>query len=161
MLDAPRQIAKRRLLTAVSLSAAGLILPFDPVVAARHEEKQPEVTPPEDLMREHGVLNRILLIYDEHIRRLDAKQGSSSERPRSRQQNDPRDLVRRSNSDLGELLALDFCLLGGLACFEGDVPRSEPDADLLQERGRRSTSRENPGEVVRNFLLLPANFEDH
>ena len=38
MPDAPRQIAKRRLLTAVSLSAAGLILPFGPVVAARYEE---------------------------------------------------------------------------------------------------------------------------
>jgi hemerythrin-like domain-containing protein len=33
-----------------------------------------EVSPPEDLMREHGVLNRILLIYEEGIRRLDAQQ---------------------------------------------------------------------------------------
>ena len=30
----------------------------------------PEVTPTEDLMREHGLLNRVLLIYDEAIRRL-------------------------------------------------------------------------------------------
>jgi hemerythrin-like domain-containing protein len=30
------------------------------------------VTPPEDLMREHGVLKRILLIYREGLRRLDA-----------------------------------------------------------------------------------------
>ena len=28
-----------------------------------------DVTPSEDLMREHGVLNRILLIYEEHLRR--------------------------------------------------------------------------------------------
>lgn len=74
MLDAPRQIAKRRLLTAVSLSAAGLILPFDPVVAARHEEKQPEVTPPEDLMREHGVLDRLLLVYEACLRKFDANE---------------------------------------------------------------------------------------
>jgi hemerythrin-like domain-containing protein len=33
-----------------------------------------EIAPPEDLMREHGVLNRVLLIYDETIRRLDAKE---------------------------------------------------------------------------------------
>src|SRR5262245_9574289 len=33
-----------------------------------------DVTPPEDLMREHEVLNRILLIYDESARRLDAQQ---------------------------------------------------------------------------------------
>lgn len=31
-----------------------------------------EVAPAEDLMREHGVLNRILLICDEGLRRLDA-----------------------------------------------------------------------------------------
>ena len=74
MPDAPRQIAKRRLLTAVSLSAAGLILPFDPVVAARHEEKQPEVTPPEDLMREHGVLDRLLLVYEACLRKFDANE---------------------------------------------------------------------------------------
>ena len=33
-----------------------------------------EISPAEDLMREHGVLNRILLIYDEHLRRIGAKQ---------------------------------------------------------------------------------------
>jgi hemerythrin-like domain-containing protein len=36
------------------------------------EKPQEKVSPPEDLMREHGVLNRILLIYDESARRLDA-----------------------------------------------------------------------------------------
>src|SRR5207302_5425015 len=38
------------------------------------EEKEIEVGPPEDLMREHGVLKRVLLIYSEALRRLDAKQ---------------------------------------------------------------------------------------
>jgi hemerythrin-like domain-containing protein len=32
-----------------------------------------EISPAEDLMREHGVLNRVLLIYDEHVRFLAAK----------------------------------------------------------------------------------------
>jgi hemerythrin-like domain-containing protein len=32
-----------------------------------------EISPAEDLMREHGVLNRILLIYDEHLHFLAAK----------------------------------------------------------------------------------------
>jgi hemerythrin-like domain-containing protein len=32
-----------------------------------------EISPAEDLMREHGVLNRILLIYDEHLHLLAAK----------------------------------------------------------------------------------------
>jgi hemerythrin-like domain-containing protein len=50
------------------------------VVAARPARPRPrrpggdedEVTPAEDLMREHGVLNRILLVYEEAIRRLEA-----------------------------------------------------------------------------------------
>ena len=41
------------------------------------EAKESEVGPPEDLMREHGVLKRVLLIYDEALRRLDSKQDFS------------------------------------------------------------------------------------
>ena len=33
-------------------------------------EKEKEVTPPEDLMREHGVLDRVLLIYEAVMRRF-------------------------------------------------------------------------------------------
>lgn len=39
----------------------------------KEKGKGEEISPAEDLMREHGVLNRILLIYDEHLRRLAAK----------------------------------------------------------------------------------------
>lgn len=39
-----------------------------------NEEEEAEVTPGEDLMQEHGVLERILLIYDEAARRIDAKE---------------------------------------------------------------------------------------
>jgi hemerythrin-like domain-containing protein len=43
--------------------------------AAEQEKKQEEeVAPAEDLMREHGVLKRVLLIYGEVLRRMDAKQ---------------------------------------------------------------------------------------
>jgi hemerythrin-like domain-containing protein len=45
--------------------------------ASKDEDKasrKEEISPAEDLMREHGVLNRILLIYDEHLRLLQAKQ---------------------------------------------------------------------------------------
>jgi len=37
-------------------------------------EKKEDVTPTEDLMREHGLLNRVLLIYEEAVRRLEGKQ---------------------------------------------------------------------------------------
>src|SRR4051812_43041243 len=39
----------------------------------KKEEAEEEVGAAEDLMREHGVLNRILLIYEEGLRRLRAK----------------------------------------------------------------------------------------
>src|ERR1700720_429414 len=38
------------------------------------EEDEQEVSPAEDLMREHGVLKRVLLIYAEAIRRIDANE---------------------------------------------------------------------------------------
>ena len=38
----------------------------------REAEGPEEVSPAEDLMREHGVLKRVLLVYGEGVRRLDA-----------------------------------------------------------------------------------------
>lgn len=40
--------------------------------AEQGEPPEKEVSPAEDLMREHGVLRRVLLIYDDAIRRLDS-----------------------------------------------------------------------------------------
>src|SRR6476646_904900 len=40
----------------------------------KKEEAEEDVSTNEDLMREHGVLNRVLLIYDEAIRRIQAKE---------------------------------------------------------------------------------------
>ncbi len=50
-----------------------------PVLGLQQKEKteapkEDDVSTNEDLMREHGVLNRILLIYDEALRRIQAKQ---------------------------------------------------------------------------------------
>ena len=76
---------KRRLL--VSTARAGLVLAAPALIdlrgsAAAQEaqksgsgkgdakEQEGEVTPPEDLMREHGVLDRILLIYDAGLRKF-------------------------------------------------------------------------------------------
>jgi hemerythrin-like domain-containing protein len=39
----------------------------------KQEEQEEEVSPAEDLMREHGVLKRILLMYREVINRIDSK----------------------------------------------------------------------------------------
>jgi hemerythrin-like domain-containing protein len=71
---------RRLFLRRTSIVGAGLLMPAVAFAqpqqgAALKEKKQGEdISPAEDLMREHGVLNRILLIYDEHLRRLAAKQ---------------------------------------------------------------------------------------
>ncbi|TMA27381.1 MAG: hemerythrin domain-containing protein [Deltaproteobacteria bacterium] len=60
----------------VLVAGAGLLLVPWPALAAGKKPKKEEleVSPGEDLMREHGVLNRVLLIYEEISRRLDAGQ---------------------------------------------------------------------------------------
>jgi len=67
---------RRRFLAASTALGVGTVaLHAGPVRGEdRGKEKKgepEEVSAPEDLMREHGVLNRILLIYEEGLRRLD------------------------------------------------------------------------------------------
>jgi hemerythrin-like domain-containing protein len=55
-----------------AFAGAGLVL-AGPSGEFRADAKGEEgIAPAEDLMREHGVLNRILLVYDEFLRRLSA-----------------------------------------------------------------------------------------
>jgi hemerythrin-like domain-containing protein len=56
-----------------ALACAPAVVAAAPAKARRRAKpEEEEVTPAEDLMREHGVLNRILLVYEEAIRRLEA-----------------------------------------------------------------------------------------
>jgi hemerythrin-like domain-containing protein len=67
-----------------SVVTSGLALPFSAL--AEQKKAAPKATPKkkaeeaedvstnEDLMREHGVLNRVLLIYDEALRRIQGKE---------------------------------------------------------------------------------------
>jgi hemerythrin-like domain-containing protein len=83
---------RRHFLQRTSAAGAGLLLPAlafanpqKPPAEGNKEDKKDDknddkkkdaedISPAEDLMREHGVLNRILLIYDDHLRMLAAKQ---------------------------------------------------------------------------------------
>jgi hemerythrin-like domain-containing protein len=66
-------IGRRQMLKRVAIFGSGLV--FAGGTAALHaEEKDEEVAPAEDLMREHGVLNRVLLVYEEFLRRSSAAQ---------------------------------------------------------------------------------------
>jgi hemerythrin-like domain-containing protein len=79
---------RRNLIHGAAIAASGIIAPAlllggcaaegrheaATADADKHDEGDEEVTPPEDLMREHGVLKRIMLVYDEILRRMQAKQ---------------------------------------------------------------------------------------
>jgi len=65
---------RRRFLSLIP--AAGLLAAMPQSAVAQDEE---DVTPTEDLMREHGLLKRVLLIYDEIRGRIAAKATFSPE----------------------------------------------------------------------------------
>ena len=89
-------------------ATAALGLPTLAAYAADKPKKddkkdEEEVGAAEDLMREHGVLNRILLIYEEGLRRLHAKEEVSPAVFR-----DTADLVRKFVEDYHEKLEENF-----------------------------------------------------
>jgi hemerythrin-like domain-containing protein len=96
MASARRQF----LVTTAALGLAGL----SPLRAAGKEDKpDEEVSAVEDLMREHGVLNRILLIYEEGLRRLRANEEITPEAFHK-----PATLVRKFVEDYHEKLEENF-----------------------------------------------------
>ena len=65
------RVDRRNLLRRVGLTGVALVLPgARPRPRAKAEPEEEQVAPAEDLMREHGVLNRVLLVYEECRRRL-------------------------------------------------------------------------------------------
>jgi hemerythrin-like domain-containing protein len=74
------EVGKRNLLKMTAIAGAslagGLIVPSALGAKSRknESEKEAEVTPPEDLMREHGVLDRVLLIYEAGTRKFAANE---------------------------------------------------------------------------------------
>jgi hemerythrin-like domain-containing protein len=64
---------RRSFLASASAGAVGVVLVSAPIPAGAADDG--EVTPTEDLMREHGLLDRVLLAYEEIGRRIDAGTG--------------------------------------------------------------------------------------
>ncbi|HEX5098956.1 MAG TPA: hemerythrin domain-containing protein [Polyangiaceae bacterium] len=59
---------------AVGLVACAHETPAPRAPTKQSESEEAEVTPGEDLMQEHGILERILLVYDESARRLESNE---------------------------------------------------------------------------------------
>lgn len=69
-MSQPMSLFRRKFLQKSVSLATGLVL-LSPSPKVHAEEPEEDVSPAEDLMREHGLLKRILLIYEEAIRRID------------------------------------------------------------------------------------------
>jgi hemerythrin-like domain-containing protein len=65
---------RRRFLTATAALGLAACAPAAVRGDDKDKKEEEEVSAAEDLMREHGVLNRVLLIYEEGLRRLRAKE---------------------------------------------------------------------------------------
>jgi len=75
----PTRSARRQFLTDAFSLGSVLVAGTAAARAEAAEAKAPDVSPTEDLMREHGVLRRILLVYREVIHRIEVKEPVPSE----------------------------------------------------------------------------------
>ncbi|HEY3627264.1 MAG TPA: hemerythrin domain-containing protein [Terracidiphilus sp.] len=73
-MDAPVPQRSRRQFLNSAVAGASLLLPSIPAFADEKKEGEEDVSTNEDLMREHGILKRVLIAYDEIIRRIRAGQ---------------------------------------------------------------------------------------
>jgi hemerythrin-like domain-containing protein len=98
----------RRSFARAGLIAGASILTGSTLLGANEEKKsepvgEQGVTPGEDLMQEHGVLKRILLVYGEAVRRLDGNQDLAPESIA-----DSAKIIREFVEDYHEKLEEDF-----------------------------------------------------
>jgi hemerythrin-like domain-containing protein len=103
---------RRNFLQMSGLATGGLFVPVNLAAAdgqtgggrgAAKKKDEEDVAPPEDLMREHGVLKRVLLVYREVIRRVNAKEDVPADAVR-----DSADIIRRFIEDYHEKLEEDY-----------------------------------------------------
>jgi hemerythrin-like domain-containing protein len=99
------QSSRRQFIKAggIFIAASGVTAAMNTFGKEEEEKKAEEVSPPEDLMREHGVLKRILLIYGEAIRRIEANQELPPE-----PLGDSAKIIRQFVEDYHEKLEEDF-----------------------------------------------------
>jgi hemerythrin-like domain-containing protein len=108
-------IVNRRTFLSVSMGSGAALLPAELIGQERgrvasttkkgkaNPEEADEVAPPEDLMREHGVLKRVLLVYREVIRRVDARESVPPDAVR-----EGAGVIRRFIEDYHERLEEDY-----------------------------------------------------
>ncbi|HZS37359.1 MAG TPA: hemerythrin domain-containing protein [Polyangia bacterium] len=73
------ETTRRRFILAGGMGVAGAALGGAALAKTAPKKDDDDVPPTEDLMREHGVLRRLLLVYGELVRRVDARQEVKAE----------------------------------------------------------------------------------
>jgi hemerythrin-like domain-containing protein len=99
MDDLVSELDRRTFLRAGGVLGTGLFVPR----GEQGKEEEEEVSPPEDLMREHGILKRVLLVYEEAIRRIDTNQDLDPDAVR-----DAATIIRTFIEDYHEKLEEDY-----------------------------------------------------
>jgi hemerythrin-like domain-containing protein len=98
---------RRAFLISASALGVAVVTPTTRELLAADESKEKheeaEISAPEDLMREHGLLNRILLIYEEGVRRMRNREEVAPEIIQK-----PAELVRKFVEDYHERLEEKF-----------------------------------------------------
>jgi hemerythrin-like domain-containing protein len=136
----------RRIFLRAGIMVGGAMLVGSASVSAteekKSEEKEIEVGPPEDLMREHGLLKRVLLIYGEVLRRIDTKQDFPPEALA-----DAARIIRSFVEDYHEKLEEDFLF-----------PRFEK-ANLLVDLVKVLSTQHQAGRQVTDVTMRFANLQ--
>jgi hemerythrin-like domain-containing protein len=126
--------------TAVIAPGSWLVLPAS---AAKPDEKEPEVTATEDLMREHGVIRRALLVYFETVPKL--RQNPAGVDPSALRQT--AQLFRTFGEDYHEKMLEEQHIFPLVRKQGGELERY---ADVL-------TAQHNRGREVTDYVLSVTN----
>lgn len=179
MKAAPATQTRRRFMgRSIVLAAAGLVSGASVFGAEKTPPDAGRISPNEDLMREHGVLNRVLVIYEEIIRRLAKGEEVPPEAVR-----DSAGIIRSYVEDYHEKLEQDFLFprfinanlmkdlvqvlleqhLGGrnltdttLQLATLDRMKNEDDRRRLSEALRKFISMYHAHEAREDTVLFPA-----
>jgi hemerythrin-like domain-containing protein len=161
---------RRLFLQTTATLGLGALVPASSLLAEDKKKEEEEVTPAEDLMREHGVLNRVLLIFEEGLRRMHDKDDVTPEMFHK-----PASLVRKFVEDYHEKLEENHIFpafekqkkLGGLAELVGILKKQHiagrelTDIILREATGERFRKEESRKEIVTSVEAFIGMYRPH
>lgn len=136
------EISRRNFVAKAAVTTLAVTIPLLGEQQAA-EQKEPEVTATEDLMREHGVLRRALLVYQETVPKL--RQSASTVDPRALHQ--AADLFRTFGEDYHEKMLEEQHIFPVVRKMKGEAAKY-PDILVVQH---------NRGREITNYILSRTN----